>query len=321
MENLSNYLHAVVDENSMLKPFAEEERLPFFLREMYQFKSVEIRGTTCVLLFLNSGIIETAKFQKHFTTLLKYTSAHPILVLSKINAPQRKRLLENRIAFIVAGTQLYLPFISIDFREQYPSAIEENTMFTAIAQAVYVFLFYRPRQFWGVIEIAEKINVTPMSVSRALRYLEAAGVVKKSGATTRVKYQRIDKKNYYIKALQYLSTPVSKVVYLEKKNLPQNCFLAGEEAFAEKSMLGHPDKMTFAVDKISFRKIPKQMIMKACMREDHCVRLEVWKYDPGLFSTNTMVDELSLILSFKAAQDERIAIESEKLLGELLCEE
>ena len=55
--------------------------------------------------------------------------------------------------------------------------------------------------------------------------------------------------------------------------------------------------------------------------EDDWVRLEVWKYDPGLFATNGVVDDLSLLLSFKEAKDERIGIESERLLGELLCED
>ena len=321
MENLMNYLHDVIDENITLKPFSAEERLPFFLRELYQFKSVEVSGKTCVLLFLIAGMIEPSKIQKHFTALSKYTNAHPVLVLSKIRSPQRKRLLENRIAFIVPGTQLYLPFVSLDFREQYPSAIEGNAMFTAITQAVYVFLFYRGRQFWGVLDIAKKINVTAMSVSRALRCLETAGVVKKFGATTRVKYQRIDKEDYYSKAERYLSTPVSKVVYVEEKNLPPINFLAGEEALAGKTMLSHPARKTFAVDKISFRSIPKENIMQECGEEDHCVRLEVWKYDPGLFATNGFVDELSLLLSFKETQDERIGIEIERLLGELLCED
>lgn len=321
MEKLINYLRDVIDENSTLKPFSAEERLPFFLRELYQFISVEVSGKSCVLLFLISGMIDTSKIQKHFTALSKYTNAHPVLVLSTIRSTQRKRLLENRIAFIVPGTQLYLPFVSMDFREQYPAAIEGNAMFTAIAQAVYVFLFYRARQFWGVFDIAEKIHVSAMSVSRALRCLETAGVVKKYGATTRVKYQRIDKADFYIKAQRYLSTPVSKVVYIEEKNLPQMKFLAGEEALAGKTMLSHPARKTFAIDKISFRSIPKENIMQECVVEGHCVRLEVWKYDPGLFATNGFVDELSLLLSFKEAQDERIGIESERLLGELLCED
>ena len=115
MEKLINYLHDVIDENSTLKPFSAEERLPFFLRELYQFKSVEVSGKSCVLLFLISGMIEPSKIQKHFTALSKYTNAHPVLVLSKIRSAQRKRLLENRIAFIVPGTQLYAVWKMIGF--------------------------------------------------------------------------------------------------------------------------------------------------------------------------------------------------------------
>lgn len=321
MDNLINYLHEVLDENSTLKPFEEAERLPIFLREIYRFESVMVGGKSCVLLFLKSGVIEISKIQKHFSSLLKYTNAYPVLVLTKIRSTQRKKLLENRIPFIVPGTQLYLPFVSVDLREQYPSTIEEKTTFTAIEQAVCLSLFYCERQCWGVSDVAKKINVTDMSVSRALRSLELVGIVNKFGVTTKIKYQRIDKKNYYLTAKKHLSTPVSKVVYIENAKLPPKIFLAGEEAFAVKTMLGYPARKTYAVDKITFKNIPKEHMIDESIMEDNCVRLEVWKYDPGLFAIGNIVDDLSLLLSLEEIKDERIAIETEKLLRELLCAE
>lgn len=59
--------------------------------------------------------------------------------------------------------------------------------------------------------------------------------------------------------------------------------------------------------------------MKGPIEEDNWVLLESWKYDPGFFTTSNSVDELSLLLSLKDLHDERIDIESEKILGELLC--
>ncbi|MHC1761700.1 MAG: hypothetical protein AB9917_19730 [Negativicutes bacterium] len=55
MENLINYLHEVLDENSTLKPFEEAERLLIFLREIYQVESVIAGGKNCVLLFFEVG--------------------------------------------------------------------------------------------------------------------------------------------------------------------------------------------------------------------------------------------------------------------------
>ena len=67
MDNLINYLHEVLDENSTLKPFEEAERLPIFLREIYRFESVMVGGKSCVLLFFFFFLIEISTIQKYFS--------------------------------------------------------------------------------------------------------------------------------------------------------------------------------------------------------------------------------------------------------------
>ena len=45
--------------------------------------------------------------------------------------------------------------------------------------------------------------------------------------------------------------------------------------------------------------------------------IQVWKYNPKILSTEGVVDKLSLYLSLKDNEDERIQIELERLISEI----
>jgi hypothetical protein len=45
--------------------------------------------------------------------------------------------------------------------------------------------------------------------------------------------------------------------------------------------------------------------------------VEVWRYDPRLLSKTETVDKLSLYLSLKDNEDERVQIELENLMNEI----
>jgi len=319
VKKLIDYLRETIDEKCELGNFKENDRLPVFLRELYEFQNITICGSNCVLLLLQFKNIEVLKIQKHFTVLKKYTDAHPVLVLPAIRASQRKRLLQNRIPFIVPETQLYLPFIGMDFRERYPVLDEKKKKFTSTTQVVYLYLFYRQLQLWSATDIAKKINTSIVTVCRALRQLNQLGLVNKVGAATKVKYQRINKRDYYLKAQDFLTTPVAKIFYMNTENLPQSIFIASEEAYARKTMLTYPKIKTYAVGKVAYNGITQKYKYIDPIMDENMVKIEVWKYEPGLFAINATVDELSLLLSLKDYQDDRMDIEADALLGDLLC--
>ncbi len=49
--------------------------------------------------------------------------------------------------------------------------------------------------------------------------------------------------------------------------------------------------------------------------------VEIWKYSPHLLSNTNTVDKLSLYLSLKETEDERVQIELDNLLNALWSEE
>lgn len=66
----------------------------------------------------------------------------------------------------------------------------------------------------------------------------------------------------------------------------------------------NPSKcLTYAVQK---NKFDKNKLDKELIDPNTQVRLELWAYDPMLFSDDSMADILSVILSLKYTKDERI---------------
>ncbi len=90
---------------------------------------------------------------------------------------------------------------------------------------------------------------------------------------------------------------------------------AGETALAEKTMLNPGRIITYAV---SDKRFERKMLTDELIDPEKQVRLELWAYDPKLFSADHIADNLSVALSFDNNTDERIEEAVEELTeGEL----
>ena len=157
---------------------------------------------------------------------------------------------------------------------------------------------------------------TAMTMTRAVKQLEEADLflVTKDGVNKVIesKYGRAE---LFQKAKQYLSTPVRKAGYMDKSQVTSDMVYAGETALAEKTMLNPSKVVTYAV---SDRNFDKKLLSDELVDPAEQVRLELWAYDPKIFSKDSIVDNLSLALSFQDNPDERIEEAVEELVeGEL----
>ncbi len=108
-----------------------------------------------------------------------------------------------------------------------------------------------------------------------------------------------------------LLSPVERVLYTDKK--PEGMPYGGETALEKLSMIVTREKSCWAVSK-KWAKEHKDLLDKHY--GDY--KVEVWRYDPILLAENEIVDPLSLYLSFKNNEDERIQIEIKNLIGKTL---
>lgn len=79
---------------------------------------------------------------------------------------------------------------------------------------------------------------------------------------------------------------------------------AGEFAFSQHTHLNPPKLKTYAIEKKHSKNIKLQ---RECYSYDEQVELQIWKYNPLIFSQNKKaIDTISLIISLSGNIDERL---------------
>jgi len=112
----------------------------------------------------------------------------------------------------------------------------------------------------------------------------------------------------------FLINPVNKRIFIHIEEVKMNLLYSGETALSKLSMLNSPIVHCHAIESTKGKHLTgtKQLI-----DSQNQVCVELWKYNPWILAKDTIVDPLSLALSFKDVVDERI----EQAVEEIICKE
>ena len=73
----------------------------------------------------------------------------------------------------------------------------------------------------------------------------------------------------------------------------------------------------YAMDKKYAKDIIKDAIVEPKLTKDNdYVEIELWKYNPEIYSMDSTVDIVSLVLSLNDVDDERVEMQLEKIMEE-----
>ncbi|BES66411.1 hypothetical protein SANA_28500 [Gottschalkiaceae bacterium SANA] len=313
---VESYLKENIDEGITIKPWIEKKKMPIFLRSSYNFYVMTILTTQCIIIEAVSEPPGIDGLQKHIKQIEKYTNRQIVLFYKEITRYRRKSLIQNHIPFVIEDGQMYLPFLGLDLKKAQEHADKEEKDFTISAQVAYLYFLYHKYDVVNVTEFAEKLGFTTMTASRALNDLYHAHLItyKIGGKTGRSKeYKRIPDPDYFLKGRDYMKSPVKKTVYTKTK--PQGLLTAGLEALAGLSMINSPDHLVFALDKNQFDEQKFETVKnRDVIKDTQLIEIQLWGYDPKLFSNNRYVDLLSLYASLKEEADERVEQALEEVL-------
>ena len=117
VHELDRYLHNTLGVAVKTAPWNGVGHLPPVLRERYKFAKEELLGLP-ILLMIDTGAEEQAPVavRKHMEMLRPKQEAELIYVRGRVTTYNRKRLIEQKVPFIVPGNQMYLPMLAIDLR-------------------------------------------------------------------------------------------------------------------------------------------------------------------------------------------------------------
>ena len=287
-----------------------EESLPVYITGYYDFQAAIIDTNKCIILKPKDELATIPALKKHIKRIQEVDNVPVVLMLQTVSSYRRKSLIENRIPFIT-NKQVYLPFAGAILSEEKESEKEVEKFMFSTQQLVLFYLYYGKLKLY-MAEAAQNLPFSAMTLSRAVKQLDAVGSFKitKDGVNKVIEAKYDDFKLF--EALKaYFSSPVRAAGYLEKTNITGDMVIAGESALSEKTMLSQGRITTYAVD---HKKFDKNQLMKELVDPDKQIRLEIWEYDPKQFAKDNVADSLSVALSFKEMEDERVEEAVEELL-------
>jgi DNA-binding MarR family transcriptional regulator len=293
-----------------VRPWAERNRLPIFLKQAYEFYLVKVLGRECLAIVdRGNDEVSPATIRRHTEHLLDKFPGDVIYVRDRVAAYQRKRLIEQRVPFIVPGNQMYLPSYGIDLREFYRRLHETPEAFSPAAQLVLLHLLLRsPTGRHTPNELAKCLGYSKMSMSRVLRELENRPFARtETVGRNRLLAIADDRQRVWKEALPFLRNPATKRCHVSRPNKPIRGVTAGLSALAHYSMLSAAPQKTVAMTAARWRTIQAQLELKPASPSDtETITVEVWSYDPLILAEDDFVDRLSLFLSLRETSDERI---------------
>ena len=318
LHELERYLHDALGVSVKTTPWSGVGQLPPVLRERYRFAKAELLGLRALLVIdANPEEQSPATVRKHLDMLQSKQPAELIYVRARVTAYNRKRLIEQKVPFIVPGNQMYLPMLAIDLREHFRRIREEAPTFSPSTQVVVLHAMLRDAgQVLIPSEMAPLLGYSAMTMTRAFDELETA---KLAEVTVRGRERCLrfigDRREIWEKAQPFLRSPVNKRLFIRRIDGAEGATCAGLTALAHYSMLAPPAYTTYALSREEWKTLRQQHKISEVPAQDPDVsEIEVWWYSPARFAEHGIVDRLSLYLSLKADHDERTEAALEEMM-------
>jgi hypothetical protein len=318
LHDLERYVHDALGVSVKPTPWSGADRLPHFLKERYRFAQAELLGLHALFVIdTNPEEQSPATVRKHMDMLQTKQPADLIYVRPQVTAYNRKRLVEQKVPFIVPGNQMYLPMLAIDFREHFRRIREETPTFSPSTQVVVLYVLLRDaRQALIPTEMAPLLGYSAMTMTRAFDELETASLAE---ITVRGRERCLrfngDRREIWEKAQPFLRSPVNKRLFIRRTNDAECATRAGLTALAHYSMLASPTYTTYALSREDWKALRKRdKIIEVPAQDPDASEIEVWWYSPALFAEHGIVDPLSLYLSLRVDHNERTEAALEEMM-------
>lgn len=286
-----------------------QRSLPFYIANGYLFSTMYIGDKRCIAIKPKAELATIPSLKKQIKEIQKIDNVPVILDLDGISFYRRKSFIENSISFLTSK-QAFLPFIGTMLTNENERNENIEKFVFSTQQLFLLYLYSRQNKFY-VASATQILPFTAMTLTRAVKQLAATDlfIITKDGVN-RVIESKYDRTELFEKARKYLQNPIRKWGYIDKKDITSNMVFAGETVLSEKTMLNPTKLVTYATWSKNFdnRKLTNELLDPQMQ-----VRLELWAYEPRLFSSDNTADSLSVALSFEGNHDERIEEAIEEL--------
>jgi len=318
--DLQRYLYETLGLTAKISGWEGDKKTPYFLRDAFELRQLTLLDQRILLVVdRRKKAPPAASVREQMNALERIADIPVAYVTTALASYERKRLIEQKVPFIVPGNQLYLPGLGIDLREyfrQRPHAPE--AVFNPSTQAMLVTALLRTPwdSVWRPAEAAAKLDYTPMTVSRAVKELTEAGIgeLRRDGRT-RSLYLGDRPGDIWERAKPFLRSPVKRTEWANPTPgfNPSRAPIAGLSALAQHTMLAEPQWPVRAVSSRQWLSVTRADLETLPEPLPGAYQWQIWAYDPNLGIPRKVVDPLSLTLNLQGDSDERIQLALDEL--------
>ena len=284
------------------KSWDKKQSLPLYVAGNYEIDEAIVSNNRFIVMSPIGDLPTLPAMKKHIEKIQKIDDVPVAFYLKNLSDFRRKGMLESNIPFMTEK-QVFLPFIGTLLMEEKNNALYKEKFMFSTQQLFLMYLYNRQNKLY-VANVGKKLPYSAMTLSRAVKQLEASDLflVYKDGVN-KVIESKYDRRELFERAKPFLLDPVRKYGYIEKSRIDENMVLASESALAKNSMLNPSKLITYAIDE---QKMDINQMENELVDPNKQIRLELWGYDPKLFSDDNVADGLSVALSLREIVDERI---------------
>lgn len=320
MKQLTSYLRTMFGTQMMLEEYHTYGSLPMYLTENYQLSKLLIGADEYVLVKPKEAIkLNVDTLRKQLTQIQKFSRLSPVLVLENLRLSQRNALIQAGIAFVVPEKQLYIPHFAMNLTETESSIEEYGEQFAVATQVVFSYLLLNQIKETNAHQLSERLPYSVATINRALKELCYRKLLQTVGNGTRKQYTISNGREFWENGKQYLFNPVKTRRYV-KINFGHHGFpMSNDLALSRLSFLNGRHINYYASSAQDFKTIDKEKILNEYDVFDHNYSIvEIFRYDPKLLAQGNYIDLISLYAQFKDDRDERVQIEIESLVNNIL---
>ncbi|MCD8300933.1 MAG: helix-turn-helix domain-containing protein [Clostridiales bacterium] len=321
---MKEFLESILHQNIELQDYKAGVKLPLTLSVSFDLYTLSISGQDFLLARPKEevGLVE---LRRCYHRLQQLTGQNCALYLKDLKAYPREKMIEEGIAFIWEGHQVYLPFLGYVLKQDEARPLQSYDSVSFLTQKLLLTCLYEAWEDVNATEAARQLNVSKMSITRCLDEIESMKipVMKKKGKSRLVSCIG-SRKEMWERISAYMRNPLLKEYYLENDLASEiagntqstKLYKSGNSALTEYSMLEDNPYQTYAVTKRQIgdldikekRQVPKGEI-------PGCVVQELGYMIP--FSDKMAVDPLTVALLLeKEREDARVDFAIDAMLEE-----
>lgn len=320
MDNLQKYIHEAlgIELRFFTLPKNEINKLPLYLRNNH-LKAGELLKRQIIFNAISAETTYTVdQYRKQADILENTLGKHVVFVFENIEAYNRKRLIQKKVAFILPGKQMYLPFMFIDLKElKQAHAKKVEKLFPAAQCLLFYYLLGNELNGSNFKTLAKKLNYGPMTVTRAANALTNLKLCNITGGKDKAIIFEKEKLRLWNEAQPFLINPINKLVFTDNIKENNHYLITDIPALSHYTDIADNGKTSFALSMNAFKVLQNKKIIHTTGDAEGNIMLQIWKYDPAVLTNNKYVDPLSLFLTLKETKDERVEGELKKLLAKL----